>query len=223
MHRVAQGRRRGDLAGQCWTPGRTLGTPVAVVSRKCFCQPAQARKPAHRNCTQSPFGSLASDWSRGFFGTLSANHSAARSFWGVSHFARRDLARLCLGGRGQERGVRAGCHSASSQHLLQLFNMSGRGKGGKGLGKGGAKRHRKVLRDNMPTRPPSKTSPVRGSSWRPPQRASGGRAACMRVASRRVTRAHLRERSRTARRGLPAPRRRQFPCCRGAPRRQALL
>ncbi|CAM9947760.1 unnamed protein product, partial [Ectocarpus sp. 13 AM-2016] len=28
-------------------------------------------------------------------------------------------------------------------------NMSGRGKGGKGLGKGGAKRHRKVLRDNI--------------------------------------------------------------------------
>ncbi|XP_032998515.1 uncharacterized protein LOC117043002 [Lacerta agilis] len=29
------------------------------------------------------------------------------------------------------------------------FKMSGRGKGGKGLGKGGAKRHRKVLRDNI--------------------------------------------------------------------------
>lgn len=27
--------------------------------------------------------------------------------------------------------------------------MSGRGKGGKGLGKGGAKRHRKVLRDTV--------------------------------------------------------------------------
>jgi len=27
--------------------------------------------------------------------------------------------------------------------------MSGRGKGGKGLGKAGAKRHRKVLRDNI--------------------------------------------------------------------------
>uniref|UniRef100_A0A3Q1NHG3 Histone H4 n=1 Tax=Bos taurus TaxID=9913 RepID=A0A3Q1NHG3_BOVIN len=27
--------------------------------------------------------------------------------------------------------------------------MSGRGKGGKGLGKGGTKRHRKVLRDNI--------------------------------------------------------------------------
>ena len=27
--------------------------------------------------------------------------------------------------------------------------MSGRGKGGKGLGKGGAKRHRNVLRDNI--------------------------------------------------------------------------
>ena len=29
------------------------------------------------------------------------------------------------------------------------LTMSGRGKGGKGLGKGGAKRHRKVLRDNI--------------------------------------------------------------------------
>lgn len=33
--------------------------------------------------------------------------------------------------------------------LSKLFRMSGRGKGGKGLGKGGAKRHRKVLRDNI--------------------------------------------------------------------------
>merc|ERR1712144_36882 len=31
----------------------------------------------------------------------------------------------------------------------QPDNMGGRGKGGKGLGKGGAKRHRKVLRDNI--------------------------------------------------------------------------
>ncbi|KAM3722719.1 Histone [Dirofilaria immitis] len=30
-----------------------------------------------------------------------------------------------------------------------ISTMSGRGKGGKGLGKGGAKRHRKVLRDNI--------------------------------------------------------------------------
>ncbi|KAL1818924.1 hypothetical protein ACET3Z_013793 [Daucus carota] len=38
-------------------------------------------------------------------------------------------------------------------HYLALWEsyatMSGRGKGGKGLGKGGAKRHRKVLRDNI--------------------------------------------------------------------------
>lgn len=27
--------------------------------------------------------------------------------------------------------------------------MSGKGKGGKGLGKGGAKRHRKIMRDNI--------------------------------------------------------------------------
>jgi histone H4 len=39
------------------------------------------------------------------------------------------------------------------RNILQLHSdrniMSGRGKGGKGLGKGGAKRHRKVLRDNI--------------------------------------------------------------------------
>merc|ERR1712168_369 len=33
--------------------------------------------------------------------------------------------------------------------LQPLSTMTGRGKGGKGLGKGGAKRHRKVLRDNI--------------------------------------------------------------------------
>ncbi|XP_044529116.1 uncharacterized protein LOC123244657 [Gracilinanus agilis] len=35
------------------------------------------------------------------------------------------------------------------QCCFQSLTMSGRGKGGKGLGKGGAKRHRKVLRDNI--------------------------------------------------------------------------
>nr|XP_021523295.1 uncharacterized protein LOC105721488 isoform X1 [Aotus nancymaae] len=34
-------------------------------------------------------------------------------------------------------------------NLCLVVYMSGRGKGGKGLGKGGAKRHRKVLRDNI--------------------------------------------------------------------------
>jgi histone H4 len=39
-------------------------------------------------------------------------------------------------------------------HLTHTLSLSpplppGRGKGGKGLGKGGAKRHRKVLRDNI--------------------------------------------------------------------------
>jgi histone H4 len=36
-----------------------------------------------------------------------------------------------------------------SRHIFKKVKMSGRGKGGKGLGKGGAKRHRKVLRDNI--------------------------------------------------------------------------
>ena len=32
---------------------------------------------------------------------------------------------------------------------LLILIISGRGKGGKGLGKGGAKRHRKIMRDNI--------------------------------------------------------------------------
>ena len=37
----------------------------------------------------------------------------------------------------------------SIQSILRATIMSGRGKGGKGLGKGGAKRHRKIMRDNI--------------------------------------------------------------------------
>ena len=37
----------------------------------------------------------------------------------------------------------------NTQLQASRTSMSGRGKGGKGLGKGGAKRHRKILRDNI--------------------------------------------------------------------------
>ena len=40
-------------------------------------------------------------------------------------------------------------HSFLFRISAKLLDMSGRGKGGKGLGKGGAKRHRKILRDNI--------------------------------------------------------------------------
>lgn len=42
-------------------------------------------------------------------------------------------------------------HVTCEQQFSVLYpnQMSGRGKGGKGLGKGGAKRHRKILRDNI--------------------------------------------------------------------------
>ncbi|XP_063115784.1 uncharacterized protein LOC100733876 [Cavia porcellus] len=48
-------------------------------------------------------------------------------------------------------GVFKGLQRRSSllKHAQSSVRMSGRGKGGKGLGKGGAKRHRKVLRDNI--------------------------------------------------------------------------
>ncbi|XP_037545949.1 histone H3 [Nematolebias whitei] len=51
------------------------------------------------------------------------------------------------------RRIRGGGVDSGLDSSLTLFGasvkMSGRGKGGKGLGKGGAKRHRKVLRDNI--------------------------------------------------------------------------
>lgn len=52
----------------------------------------------------------------------------------------------------KHRRSRGCCSSSSSSFSAATFcwlTMSGRGKGGKGLGKGGAKRHRKVLRDNI--------------------------------------------------------------------------
>uniref|UniRef100_A0A5F9CGP0 Histone H4 n=1 Tax=Oryctolagus cuniculus TaxID=9986 RepID=A0A5F9CGP0_RABIT len=46
-------------------------------------------------------------------------------------------------------GLAASEAIASLGSSSSFAEMSGRGKGGKGLGKGGAKRHRKVLRDNI--------------------------------------------------------------------------
>jgi histone H3/H4 len=55
-----------------------------------------------------------------------------------------------LGAQPRKQNRRAAAqHNLSTQQLRKQTPMSGRGKGGKGLGKGGAKRHRKVLRDNI--------------------------------------------------------------------------
>ena len=46
-------------------------------------------------------------------------------------------------------GSRGGLQPHNTYFYIYTCNMNGRRKGGKGLGKGGAKRHRKVLRDNI--------------------------------------------------------------------------
>ena len=46
-------------------------------------------------------------------------------------------------------GINTASRVVESATNFLAFIMTGRGKGGKGLGKGGAKRHRKVLRDNI--------------------------------------------------------------------------
>ncbi|CAG6010657.1 unnamed protein product, partial [Menidia menidia] len=48
-----------------------------------------------------------------------------------------------------EKAAKAKCALYPRHDGRRSATMSGRGKGGKGLGKGGAKRHRKVLRDNI--------------------------------------------------------------------------
>ncbi|KAM3912568.1 histone H2B type 1-O-like [Leptodactylus fuscus] len=55
--------------------------------------------------------------------------------------------RLLLPGELAKHAVSEGTKAVTNLSAAQ--KMSGRGKGGKGLGKGGAKRHRKVLRDNI--------------------------------------------------------------------------
>nr|XP_012609563.1 histone H4-like [Microcebus murinus] len=68
---------------------------------------------------------------------------------------RRQFTMLPAGALSVFNLVRRSCISRVKPHWLAsdcvvgVAVMSGRGKGGKGLGKGGAKRHRKVLRDNI--------------------------------------------------------------------------
>ncbi|KAM4901694.1 uncharacterized protein FYW23_002478 [Sylvia borin] len=52
-------------------------------------------------------------------------------------------------GRLMEYKKPLGAVDGAQRGFASSVTMSGRGKGGKGLGKGGAKRHRKVLRDNI--------------------------------------------------------------------------
>ncbi|XDB63279.1 hypothetical protein AB1E18_016610 [Capra hircus] len=57
--------------------------------------------------------------------------------------------RLLLPGELAKHAVSEGTKAVTKYTSSKSLAMSGRGKGGKGLGKGGAKRHRKVLRDNI--------------------------------------------------------------------------
>ncbi|XP_037928769.1 uncharacterized protein LOC119663186 [Teleopsis dalmanni] len=58
--------------------------------------------------------------------------------------------RLLLPGELAKHAVSEGTKAVTKYTSSKFkYKMTGRGKGGKGLGKGGAKRHRKVLRDNI--------------------------------------------------------------------------
>ena len=62
---------------------------------------------------------------------------------------KRELVNYKKPGEHCEQTIEFSSESLQSANKSTDFNMSGRGKGGKGLGKGGAKRHRKILRDNI--------------------------------------------------------------------------
>ena len=63
---------------------------------------------------------------------------------GTGNFSNKQIVRLVKYQWHEDHPI---CHPYTVLQLLST--MTGRGKGGKGLGKGGAKRHRKVLRDNI--------------------------------------------------------------------------
>ena len=71
--------------------------------------------------------------------------SSRAAEWACGAYVGHTLKVVCL-----LRARRAFAGHIQSDHCTERSTiMSGRGKGGKGLGKGGAKRHRKVLRDNI--------------------------------------------------------------------------
>lgn len=89
---------------------------------------------------------------------LGASHRSARASWKNGSFDKVadacDWAAIPLAGEPANGSARPFCkkcrsHESSAAVSRALAVMTGRGKGGKGLGKGGAKRHRKVLRDNI--------------------------------------------------------------------------
>lgn len=106
-------------------------------------------------------------------GNLASRGTKSAWLWccdlpGLAHVSARPGPPVCVrfaaaarALRGAATGGAARRQAANKQHgnlyikrqLVRVFsihtNMSGRGKGGKGLGKGGAKRHRKILRDNI--------------------------------------------------------------------------
>ncbi|XP_062813121.1 uncharacterized protein LOC100553870 [Anolis carolinensis] len=109
--------------------GRTLYGFGGDLSRQVL----QHRRHVHRRPGSDPLGVVALPEE-----TVDAAHGELQPGSGRSGLGLRPrFAALLAASRHGERGC--GC----------FRKMSGRGKGGKGLGKGGAKRHRKVLRDNI--------------------------------------------------------------------------
>ena len=70
----------------------------------------------------------------------------AWSLVGLGEIVRRMVTKKEVNVR---RNVSGGSKISQNGIFIHFATMTGRGKGGKGLGKGGAKRHRKVLRDNI--------------------------------------------------------------------------
>ncbi|KAM6092883.1 uncharacterized protein LJ206_005781 [Theristicus caerulescens] len=161
---AAAARRRGGAAPR----GREAALPAPPPPLAGFCcspAPAGARRgpappPAPSAATTPPGSRAGRGGKRG--GEAPGNCSR-----GASRRRRRERPCPQGEGRGEEpalalprRSPQPGRTAGNIGRRWRLFPtysvwvkqgeiMSGRGKGGKGLGKGGAKRHRKVLRDNI--------------------------------------------------------------------------
>ncbi|XP_060228849.1 uncharacterized protein LOC110560234 [Meriones unguiculatus] len=146
-----------------WSPERVQGSQ----GRPGTCQPNQTSLKAPERAPVSsvfdteerPKGGPArptKNHRRGAGGTESASCLQPVAFSpreGPAPAARRACRRLPVSTPVRKAIIKREAPRAEGREcdslLCVLRTMSGRGKGGKGLGKGGAKRHRKVLRDNI--------------------------------------------------------------------------
>ncbi len=138
-----------DLRAVCLVRAMVLERARLTSWEAWLCRLPRSRAPEPRAKRQAP--PLAGSAGANAAGAMPRADSRAAAYLARGQSARARGAAAFGGAAAASAAPRCSVNeflvSVLTPHLNN--NMSGRGKGGKGLGKGGAKRHRKVLRDNI--------------------------------------------------------------------------